>query len=229
MADHRDHRRRPAVIACVVLGLAPLTGCASTEPSGCDDLAADDDYRVLFDGTQDSLDQWRMAGPGHFELSEDCSAVTVGGMGLLWFPEEFGDYRLRLDWQMAGDDNSGVFVGFPDPGDDPWVAVNEGYEIQIDATDAADRTTGAIYTFQGADGAARDEALQPPGEWNTFEIVVQGPTIEVHLNGVLVNDFESTDPARDVATGHIGLQNHGDADDVKFRHVRIRELPQSAS
>ena len=50
-------------------------------------------------------------------------------------------YSLKLDWRMAGDDNSGVFIGFP-PSSDPWSAVNNGYEIQIDATDAPDRTTG---------------------------------------------------------------------------------------
>jgi hypothetical protein len=48
-------------------------------------------------------------------------------MGLLW---------LKLDWRMAGDDNSGVFVGFPASGD-PNSAVGNGYEIQIDATDTA--------------------------------------------------------------------------------------------
>ena len=64
---------------------------------------------------------------------------------------------------MAGDDNAGVFVGFPDPGNDPFNAVNEGHEIQIDATDDPSHTTGAIYDFQAAEAAARDAALKPPG------------------------------------------------------------------
>ena len=65
---------------------------------------------------------------------------------------------------MPGDDNSGVFIGgWPDPGNDPFVAVNQGYEIQIDATDDADSTTGAIYNFQAPNAAARDQALQPAG------------------------------------------------------------------
>jgi len=33
----------------------------------------------------------------------------------------------------------------------------------------------------------------------------------------------NTDPARSLA-GHIGIQNHGDGDDVSFRNVRIKEL-----
>ncbi|WP_411970359.1 DUF1080 domain-containing protein [Saccharothrix longispora] len=92
------------------------------------------------------------------------------------------------------------------------------------ATDAPDRTTGAVHSFQSADIPARDRALEPPGEWNAYEVVVRGQRIEVFLNGVKVNDFTSTDPARDLTRGHIGLQNHGDGDDVWFRDIRIKEL-----
>jgi hypothetical protein len=114
-----------------------------------------------------------------------------------------------------------VFLGFP-PSSDPWSAVNNGYEVQIDATDAADRTTGAVYTFQSADLAARDAALNPPGEWNTYELLVEGERLQVFLNGTKINDFTNTDPARSLA-GHIGLQNHGDGDDASFRNIRIKE------
>ena len=186
----------------------------------------DEGYRSLFDGTAESLSGFKQSGPGSFTLEADCTIKSTGGMGLLSFNEEFNAYSLKLDWKVAGDDNSGVFVGYPDPGDDPWVAVNQGYEIQIDATDADDRTTGAIYTFQSADLPARDEALNPPGEWNSYEIVVQGQTIKVYLNDVLINDFVSTDPNRDLTQGFVGIQNHGDGDDVSFRDIQIMELPE---
>ncbi|SDT04936.1 ThuA domain-containing protein [Actinoplanes derwentensis] len=176
-------------------------------------------YTPLYDG---STTGWQQAGPGAFTNS-DATLTSTGGLGLLWYSgKAFTDYSLKLDWRMAGDDNSGVFIGFP-PSSDPWSAVNNGYEIQIDATDAADRTTGAVYSFQGANAAARDAALNPPGEWNTYELLVQGQRLQVLLNGVKINDFTNTDPVRDLA-GHVGLQNHGDGDDVSFRNVRIKEL-----
>jgi cytochrome c len=198
-------------------------------PQACEPTPPAEGYRSLFDGTAASLAGWGQAGPGSFELQEDCSIKSVGGMGLLSFPEEFNAYSLKLDWKVAGDDNSGVFVGYPDPGDDPWVAVNQGYEIQIDATDAENKTTGAIYDFQSADIPARDGALNPPGEWNNYEIVVQGQTIKVYLNGTLINDFVSTDPNRDLTQGLVGLQNHGDGDDVFFRNVQIKEIADEAA
>ncbi|MFI2490249.1 family 16 glycoside hydrolase [Promicromonospora kroppenstedtii] len=181
-------------------------------------------YTALFDGTLASLDGWNMAGPGSFGRQSDCTLRGSGGMGLLWHATELNEYSLKLDWKLKKDDNGGVFVGFPDPGNDPWVAVNQGYEIQIDATDEPDRTTGAIYTFQGADPEAVERALKPVGSWNSYEIRVEGQTIKVILNGELVNDFVSTDPARDLAQGFIGLQNHGQGEAVSYRDVRVKDL-----
>ncbi|KIR61117.1 ThuA domain-containing protein [Micromonospora haikouensis] len=176
-------------------------------------------YSNLYNG---STTGWSQAGPGSFSNS-DATLTSVGGMGLYWYSaKQFTNYSLKLDWRMSGDDNSGVFIGFP-PSTDPWSAVDNGYEIQIDATDAADRTTGAVYTFQSADLAARDAALNPPGEWNTYELLVEGERLQVFLNGRKINDFTNTDPARSLA-GHVGLQNHGTGDDVSFRNVRIKEL-----
>jgi type 1 glutamine amidotransferase len=177
-------------------------------------------YTTLF-GT--STTGWSQAGPGSFALSNG-TLTTQGGMGMLWYSaKEFRSYSLKLDWRMAGDDNSGVFIGFP-PSSDPWSAVNNGYEIQIDPTDAADRTTGSVYGFKSADIAARDGALNPPGEWNTYELLVEGERLQIFLNGVKINDFTNTDPVRSLTQGHIGLQNHGDGDEVSFRNVRIKEL-----
>jgi glucose/arabinose dehydrogenase/type 1 glutamine amidotransferase len=203
-------------------------GVAVPGISQCEPTTPEAGYRSLFDGTEASTTGWNQAGPGSFQLQSDCSWKTVGGMGLLWHKEEFNAYSLKLDWKLAGDDNSGIFVGFPDPGNDPWVAVTQGQEIQIDATDTPDRTTGAVYGFQGADIAKRDAALKPPGEWNAYEIVVTGQVIKVVLNGVVINEYTETDPARDLAQGFIGLQNHGNGDDVSFRNVRIKELDVTA-
>ncbi|MFF4905726.1 ThuA domain-containing protein [Streptomyces sp. NPDC001260] len=187
------------------------------------DCRPENGYRPLFDGS--TLDGWKQAGPGAFEPDGDGTLTSSGGMGLLWYAaSDFSAYSLKLDWRTAGDDNSGVFVGFP-PSDDPWSAVDNGYEIQIDATDVPEKTTGSVYGFQSADLNKRDRALNPPGEWNTYEIRVEGERLRVWLNGVKINDFTNTDPARSLADGHIGIQNHGADDQVSFRDIRIKELP----
>ena len=195
------------------------------EPETCTPATPDEGYTMLFDGTRASTEDWQMAGPGSISRASDCTLFTEGGLGLLWHTTPIDHpYSLKLDWKMAGDDNSGVFVGFPDPGTDPWVAVDHGYEIQIDATDDPDSTTGAVYNFQAADTVARDAVLNPPGEWNSYELVVEGNRVRVYLNGALINDFTSTDPARMTMPSFIGLQNHGNGDDVWFRDIQIKDL-----
>ncbi|OLF15034.1 glycosyl hydrolase [Actinophytocola xanthii] len=184
------------------------------------DCRPENGYTTLYNGATTG---WSQSGPGGF-TNNAGTLTSTGGLGMLWYStKEFRSYSLKLDWRMAGDDNSGVVIGFP-PGSDPNASLNQGHEIQIDATDTPDRTTGAIYGFQAPDTAARDAALNPPGEWNTFEVLVEGERVQVFLNGVKVNDFVNTDPARSLTSGHIGIQNHGTGDDVSFRNIRIREL-----
>ena len=42
------------------------------------------------------------------------------------------------------------------------------------------------------------------------------------LNGTLVNDFTSTDPARDLTQGFVGVQNHGGGETIWYRNIRIK-------
>jgi hypothetical protein len=168
---------------------------------------------VLFDGSD--LDGWRMAGPGGFDLV-DGVLESRGGMGLLWYAaRSFEDFVLDVHWQVVREeDNSGVFVRFPDPGDNPWIAVNEGYEIQIhDTAERAVHRTGAIYAF----AAPTRPASNPPGTWNHFHIACTGQNYVVALNGAEVTRF--TGGRR--TEGFVGIQNH-DADSVvRFRRLTV--------
>ena len=185
-------------------------------------------FTSLFDGT--STANWQMAGPGTFvlEAREHGVMTSQGGPGLLWYtPRPYADFVLRLEWQAAGpDDNSGVFIRFPNPGNDPGAAVRDGLEVQIDdrgrapdgSLDDPLLMTGAVYSFS----PAQTLASRLVGEWNALEITAQGQLITVVLNGeVVVDKFSS--PRR--ADGHVGVQNHGGNSRVAFRNIRIKELP----
>ena len=178
-----------------------------------------DGWKSIFDGT--SLDGWKQAGPGGFTLQEDGSMVSHGGMGLFYYEEEaFQDFELELDWKVNKHNaNAGVFVRFP-ASDDPWVAVREGYEIQIDNSRDPDHVTGSVY-------AVSAPFRVPPMEddsWNTFLIRVTGQRYQIWLNGEQINDFVGNRSRE----GHIGLQNHDDSSRVAFRNVRVRTLDESS-
>jgi len=63
-------------------------------------------------------------------------------------------------------------------------------------------------------------ADRPFGEWNAFEITLQGESMTVVLNGEKVIDAAHLPdlPER----GPVGLQHHGDS--VEFRNLWIKEL-----
>jgi hypothetical protein len=188
-------------------------------------MSSNDDsneFTYLFDGQ--SIDGWRMAGLGKFVLVEyDKSLQSEGGMGLLWYTKKkYKDFVLKVEWKAISiNDNSGVFVRFSDPDNDPMIAVNTGYEIQIDDMAMPDcnplHKTGAIYNFAAPSNAA---ASKPVGQWNTFEIEVTGQRYSVTLNGeIVIPEFTGNRNTE----GYIGIQNHDADSHVSFRNIRIKE------
>ncbi|HPF13411.1 MAG: DUF1080 domain-containing protein [Planctomycetes bacterium] len=173
--------------------------------------------QTLWNGGDPLKEGWSMAGPGSF-IVEGNELRTTGGMGLLWYTrEEFGDFRLDLQWKVQDPaNNSGVFVRFPDPGVDPWVAVNGGYELQICDEDGEKTKTGSVYSFQGPTAVP----TRPTGEWNDYSIEVVGQQYTVTINGQVVNRFQGERALR----GYIGLQNHDDGSPVRFRNIRVTQL-----
>jgi hypothetical protein len=174
----------------------------------------------LLDG-RDPLQGWAQAGPGSFTVEENGVIESQGGMGLLWYQaQKFGQYVLHLDFRLTDvSNNSGVFVGFPDVAGDPWVAVRQGEEVQINDNPGADpQKTGAIYNEQ----SAQRTASNPVGEWNAYDIVVGDGAVTVYLNGTQVNHWVADDPNVTIEDGFIGLQNHPPTS-VQFRDVEVNE------
>ena len=178
---------------------------------------ADDAKPVqLFNGTD--LTGWKHAGPGSFEV-KDGELRTVDGMGLLWSTREMPEhYKLSLEFKTSRkEDNSGVFVRFPDPGSDPWVAIKEGYELQI-CEGNEKQFTGAVYNLHPR---SEGVAAKPPGEWNLYQIEVDGQKMTVTLNGQKANEYTGE---KKTPRGFIGLQNHDPKSHVSFRNIEVTEL-----
>ncbi len=207
---------------------------------------AEPGFRALFDGI--NTGNWKMAGAGRF-IVVDSSLEAVpdpsGELGMLWCTDPTPpNFVMRLEWlRWQQNDNSGVFVRFPDPAskgynNTAWVAINFGFEIQIDEfgwpDQAPEHKTGAIYA-QTVQQFSQRPALAP-GQWNEFEIRVQGQTYTVKLNGAQVAAFQNSDATRGRssttgAPAFIGLQVHppspgemANAGRVAFRKIRISQL-----
>jgi hypothetical protein len=213
-------------------------------------------FMTLFDGIDTS--RWRMStiragehgSPGGFVVVDGIlESVPGNDIGLYWCTIQTpANFILKLDWrQLRPDDNSGVFLRFPNPETfipqhqterykrTAYIGVHLGFEVQIDQQDAdPQRRTGAIYDFQ-APIDPNNIPVKPIGEWNSYEIHVQGQVYKVILNGQMINQFHFTAgsdaefperglPSTAQVPRYIGLQTHGGRSRVGFRGIRIKVL-----
>jgi hypothetical protein len=195
-------------------------------------------WQPLFNGKD--LTGWKHVGPG-FMTVEDGLIHTHGGMGLLyWTGGPVADCTLRVVYKMRDEnDNSGIFVRIPLEPREEWMPVHYGYEVQIDnhperSSPPEDEyhSTGMLYSLT----KPLAKAWKAGPEWNTMEIMLDGPRTIVVLNGVKVTDYKEGDPAPPRKftfepergtrpnSGYIGLQNHSDNDIVYFKEVSIKPL-----
>ena len=104
------------------------------------------------------------------------------------------------------------------PHDNPSIAVNEGYEMQIDdKAGEAIHHTGAIYDFAAP---IKKVVSKPVGEWNTMKIHVINQSYNVLINGEKVTEFTGDR----LTEGYIGLQAHDEKSKVSFKNIMVKEI-----
>jgi hypothetical protein len=255
----RDHRHAAAALALSLLLAACARGApdvtrrddsAAAAPSGAaapggapaaDTLTAAEreaGWRALFDGR--TTDGWR--GYKRDDVPDgwqvvDGALTRVGGGGDIVTRDQFGDFELALEWNVAPGGNSGIMYRVTEAGTAPY---ETGPEMQVlddeRHADGKSRLTsaGAAYGLYPAPAGV----VHPAGQWNAVRIVARGPHVEHWLNGVKVVEYELGGPDWEAKVkgskfaewpgygraprGHIALQDHGDR--VAYRNIRIREL-----
>jgi len=196
------------------------------------------DAVLLFDGRD--LAGWsRQDGsPARWTVS-DGSVEIAPGTGDIISRRSFGDMQLHIEWaapavvrgEGQGRGNSGIFLG-------------RYYELQV--LDSyrndtyADGQAGAMY----GQTPPLVNAMRPPGEWNTFDVVFHRPRFNADgslarparlaawHNGVLIHDnteftgrtvhMREAEYSPHPDRQPILLQDHGDR--VRYRSIWVREL-----
>jgi hypothetical protein len=171
---------------------------------------------VLPDGTRPE-DTWSV---------QDGILICKGQpVGYIRTEQEYTNYILKLEWRFspvtrqAG--NSGVLLRMVGA-DKVWPRC---VEAQLQSGNAGDfwnidefPMKAAPERTEGRNTKKLRAAERPVGEWNEYEIVVNGPRIALFVNGELLNE------AWDVheTPGKIGLQSEGA--EIHFRNVRLVPL-----
>jgi hypothetical protein len=204
-------------LALVAVSAAP--GIA--QPATAKDILPDESLKGWtripippIDGLQPKL-QWRVDAAQHTLI---CSGD--GGHEWLRYDQEVGDYILEVDWRFTprGPEekryNSGIGVRLSAFGE-LWVQAQTGlaggYLFGVNFLD------GALARFN-LSKQMKENRVKPAGEWNHYQIRVQGARVVLSVNGEVVSEADNIGLRR----GYIGLE--AEHYEVTFRNLRLQPL-----
>lgn len=215
------HSTLRTILAASLLATAAKAADGHPDTSGWKPLIAPDFSNVANQG------KW---------VIED-GAMVAKDHDTLWTKDSYGDFVLDLEFKVAKESNSGVFLRAAD-------TKNALSALEIQVHDSTDGTkygmVGAIY-----DAMPPSKSMaKPVGEWNHFTITCKGPLVTVVFNGeeVIHADLDKWTDAKknpdgtpnkfavalkDFARkGPIGFQGlHGKAQaPVWYRNIKIKPL-----
>jgi len=204
----------------------------NTEEIGLTDEEISEGFVSLFNGK--NLDGWQgnktdyYAGNGELVVNP-----KMGGHGNLFTEKEYSDFVFRFEFKLTPGANNGLGIRAPLEGDAAYV----GMELQILDNTAPIYANLHEYQYHGSvygTIAAKRGFLNPVGEWNSEEVIVNGTKIKIILNGEVILDGDIAD-ARENGTkdhkdhpglkrekGFIGFLGHGS--ELYFRNIRIKDL-----
>jgi hypothetical protein len=246
-SDHNGVVRdlTPWVLAVAVVATAcsnPARPAGVEEPTGPNTLTSAEraaGWRLLFDGTTTS--GWRgfrlATVPGGWQ-AVDGALTRTGGGGDLVTLDQFANFELTIQWQIAEGGNSGIMYRVSEASEATHLT---GPEMQVlDNVRHPDgrnplSSAGACYGLY----APSQDVTRSPGAWNDVRLLVNGTHVEHWLNEAKIVEYDigSADwlarlvvsPYRDVPTyareprGHIAIQDHGDRG--AYRGIKIKPLP----
>ena len=193
------------ISALAMMGVAGCTQDAAEQASG-------ESWTTLFDGS--SFEGWKQLGDANWRLDEG-TFLADSGAGFLVSESSYGDFHLKLEFWIDPDANSGIFIRCSNPNE---VTAENSYEVNIfDKRPDPTYRTGGIVDF-----APPLSTINSGGQWNTYEIIAEGPRLFVMLNDTVTVDIEDST----YAEGPFALQYGAGVGPgaVRFRNVEIMPL-----
>ena len=193
--------------------------------------AAEGDVK-LFNGTD--LTGWKAVYKEEGPKIEDVWSVKEGGIlhckgdprGYIYTDNDYTSYKLKLEWRGVGKPgNSGVLLRVQEP-HKVWP---KSIECQLQSKNAGDiwnidkfPMTVAEDRTKGRRTTKIHETNEKPvegGEWNTYEITLDGTNLELKVNGLVQNRATNCE----IVPGKIALQSEGA--EIEFRNIVLTPLP----
>jgi hypothetical protein len=202
-------KRRSLILTTSLAFALALSGCGSA-PSGSG-------WTTLIDGAN-GLDNWNLVGDANWRVQDGAIVADKGTAGFLVSKNAYKDFTIYAEFWAATDTNSGIFVRATDP---KKIGADNAYEVNIwDIRPDPSYGTGAIVNFAKVPVPIVNKA---GGQWNVMEVVAQGASLTVKLNGVITSTVQDGK----FPSGPFALQfgpgvNNVTGGPIKWRKVMIK-------
>ena len=193
-----------------------------------DDPAA----RMLFNG--ENFDGWKFHlgeegkdNDGSFTITDGMINCPGDPRGYIYTHKSYSNYIIKYDWKFLRPDdleddanfrgNSGCLVHMGKKnalGIWPKCIEVQGMHSQAGKILPIPRSVRCESTY---DKEARDNAINPVGEWSTMTIDVKEADMLVRINGIQVATVENSE----LTSGSIGFQSEGAP--LKWKNIKIME------
>ncbi len=165
---------------------------------------------------------------------EEVWSVKEGGVlhcagkpvGYIYTEKDYTSFKLKLEWRGVGKPgNSGALLRVQEP----HTVWPKSIESQLQSGSAGDIWNIGKFPMKVAPDRTKGrhttklhETNEKPiesGEWNTYEITLDGPDLELKVNGLVQNRAADCE----VKPGKIALQSEGA--EIEFRNIVLTPLP----
>ena len=156
-----------------------------------------------------------------YGVKEGNIHIVGNPFGYMRTDKKYSNYKLHAEWRWVGKGmNSGLFLHVQD-GDKLWPNAIEcqlgsgkaGDFVMLGGSKIAEVESKGMFPIKARIGNFE----KPIGEWTIAEVVCQGNSITIYLNGQLQNQATS-----ETSEGYIALQSEGGP--IEFRNVYLTEL-----
>ena len=211
-----------------------LPGSLAADAEPADEAECDETEEcktiALFNG--EDLEDWHIYLDDPDVDPDDVWQVRDGAIwckgqpfGFLRTKKKYGDFKLTLEWRWVDEPtNSGVLLRMTDE-DKIWPLCVEAQLRHERAGDVVGmgcdfneniRDEGEFFRLAPRQN---DSSEKEPGEWNTYELICKGDTLELIVNGTFQNKATGIEVPEQ---GYVGLQSEGSP--IMFRNLKLTPL-----
>jgi hypothetical protein len=236
---------RKLIYLFICLIFISLSSCSDSKKDEINVLTKkeiNDGWKLLYDGK--TTDNWKTFNGGEvtgWKIIDGVLHNSGKGSdhgGDIITKKQYSDFELYLEWKIAPESNSGVFIHVQEGLTDAIYETAPEYQL---LDDKGWPTKLEAHQYSGANYAMhvpQNAEVVPVDKWNSTLIIVNGTHVEHWLNRKKVVEYELWSDnwkARKKAgkwaempyyglakKGHIGLQDHGGL--TMFRNIKIKEL-----